>query len=116
MNFSTMDYFVALAEKSFTKAAERLSVTQQTLSAHHRRGARAGRAAGQPQVPLTLTYAGDVFLGYARRFQALRRTVGQEFLDIAKDERGLLGWASPARANCAHARNARAVPARAPRH
>ena len=35
MNFSTMDYFVALAEeKSFTKAAERLSVTQQTLSAH----------------------------------------------------------------------------------
>ena len=24
------------------------------------------------KVPLTLTYAGDVFLGYARRFQALR--------------------------------------------
>ena len=35
MNFQTMDYFVAVAEeKSFTKAAERLSVTQQTLSAN----------------------------------------------------------------------------------
>ena len=32
MNFQTMDYFVAVAEeKSFTKAAELLSVTRQIL-------------------------------------------------------------------------------------
>lgn len=93
MNFSTMDYFVALAEeKSFTKAAERLAVTQQTLSAHIAGVERElGVRLVNRKVPLTLTYAGEVFLGYARRFQALRRTMGQEFLDIAKDERGLLG-------------------------
>ena len=93
MNFSTMDYFVALAEeKSFTKAAERLSGTQQTLSAHIAGvEAELGVRLVNRKVPLTLTYAGDVFLGYARRFQALRRTMGQEFLDISRDERGLLG-------------------------
>ena len=35
MNFSSMEYFIALAEeRSFTRAAQRLMVTQQTLSAH----------------------------------------------------------------------------------
>ena len=35
MNLATMDYFVSLAEeRSFTRAAERLNVTQQTRSAH----------------------------------------------------------------------------------
>ena len=35
MNFLSMKYFVVLAEEgSFTKAAEKLHVTQQTLSAH----------------------------------------------------------------------------------
>ena len=35
MNFSSMDYFVMVArERSFSRAAERLHITQQTLSAH----------------------------------------------------------------------------------
>ena len=35
MNFLTMEYFLMLAqEKNFTRAAERLHITQQTLSAH----------------------------------------------------------------------------------
>ena len=35
MNFLSMKYFLMLAEeRSFTKAAERLHITQQTLSAH----------------------------------------------------------------------------------
>ena len=34
MNFSTMEYFIAVAEeKNFTKASERLGITQQALSA-----------------------------------------------------------------------------------
>lgn len=35
MNFLTMEYFRAVAAKrNFTKAAEELHITQQTLSAH----------------------------------------------------------------------------------
>ncbi len=35
MNLQTMEYFLAIAdEKSISKAAARLHVTQQTLSAH----------------------------------------------------------------------------------
>lgn len=38
MNFQSMDYFIMVAqERSFTKAAERLHITQQTLSAAYRR-------------------------------------------------------------------------------
>ena len=34
MNFSTMEYFIAVAEeKNFAKASERLGITQQALSA-----------------------------------------------------------------------------------
>ncbi len=92
MNLATMDYFIALAEeRSFTRAAERLCVTQQTLSAH---------IAGLERelsvklvnrtVPLTLTYAGEEFLRYARRFQAERRALEQEFADLAGDVQGVL--------------------------
>ena len=92
MNFSSMEYFIALAEeRSFTRAAERLMVTQQTLSAHiagveRELGVRLVRRT----VPLTLTYAGETFLGYAHRFQAEYRALQQEFADIAGDERGML--------------------------
>lgn len=35
MNFSSMEYFVVLAqERNFTRAAERLHITQQSLSSH----------------------------------------------------------------------------------
>jgi DNA-binding transcriptional LysR family regulator len=92
MNFQTMDYFVAIAEeKSFTKAGERLHVSQQTLSANV---ASVERELGvrliNRTVPLSLTYAGEEFLDYARRFQAEQRAMGQEFRDIAHDERGCL--------------------------
>lgn len=93
MNFQTMDYFVALAEEqSFTRAATRLNVTQQTLSAHIAAVERElGVRLVNRKVPLTLTSAGERFLTYARRFQSEQRTLKQEFFDIAHDERGLLG-------------------------
>lgn len=93
MNFTSMDYFVALAEeKSFTRAAARLAVTQQTLSAHIAGVERElGVRLVNRRVPLTLTYAGQVFLGYAQRFRSQERAMRQEFLDIAGDQRGLLG-------------------------
>lgn len=92
MNFSSMEYFIALAEeRSFTRAAQRLMVTQQTLSAHIAGVERElGVRLVNRKVPLTLTYAGEVLLGYARRFETDRRAMEQEFADISGDERGLL--------------------------
>ena len=93
MNFSSMDYFIVLAEEqSFTQAARRLMMTQQSLSAHVANLERElGVRLVNRTVPLTLTFAGKTFLGYAQRFQALHRELIQEFADIAGDERGLWG-------------------------
>lgn len=71
MNFQTMEYFQAIAEqRSFTKAAEQLHVTQQTLSAHI---AGVERELGTKLVvrstPLRLTHEGETFLAYAKRFE-----------------------------------------------
>ena len=67
MNLNSMEYFIALVEeRSFTRAAERLNITQQTLSAHVAGLERELRVRlVNRKVPLTLTYAGEVLLRYA---------------------------------------------------
>ena len=87
-----MDYFIVLAEEqSFTRAARRLMMTQQSLSAHVANLERElGVRLVNRTVPLSLTFAGEVFLGYAQRLQSTHRELLQEFADIAGDERGLL--------------------------
>ena len=70
MNFQSMEYFAAVAKnRSFTRAADALHITQQTLSAHI---AGIERELGCPllirHIPLELTYAGEVFLRYATEF------------------------------------------------
>ena len=64
MNFSSMEYFTVLAqERNFTRAAERLHITQQSLSSHI---AGMEKELGSQllvrRVPLELTYAGEVML------------------------------------------------------
>lgn len=92
MNFLSMDYFVTVArEKSFTKAAEKLHITQQTLSAHISAIERElGCQLLVRRVPLRLTYAGQVFFRYAVSFQRDYNAMRQEFCDITNDQRGLL--------------------------
>ena len=84
MNFSSMKYFTVLArERNFTRAAEQLHITQQSLSSH---------IAGLEKefgckliirhVPLELTYAGEVFLRYAKdfSFQIKPNTISKQAL------------------------------------
>lgn len=92
MNFLSMDYFITVArEKSFTKAAEHLHITQQTLSAHI---AGIEKELGTQlilrNVPLRLTYAGEVFLKYATDFQQKYSDMQKEFQDITKNTKGKL--------------------------
>lgn len=92
MNFSSMAYFLVLAEeRNFTKAAERLHLTQQSLSGHI---ARMEKDLGCQLIirhtPLELTYAGERLLSYAKDFDDKRRSMEREFYDISKEYKGLL--------------------------
>ncbi len=71
MNFQTMEYFRAIAhEGSFTRAAAKLHVTQQTLSVHVANVERElGCALLVRTSPLRLTHEGEVLLAYAERFE-----------------------------------------------
>ena len=87
-----MKYFVVLAEeRSFTKAAEKLHVTQQTLSAHV---AGLEKESGAKlfirHVPLELTDAGRVFYRYARIIRRNEMALERELTDAAGMGRGTL--------------------------
>lgn len=71
MNFNSLEYFIVLArERNFTRAADALHITQQSLSAHI---ANLERELNAPLLvrctPLQLTYAGRTFLRYAESLQ-----------------------------------------------
>ena len=92
MNFLSMKYFTTVArERSFTKAAGQLHITQQTLSAHIASVEQElGCALLIRHVPLELTYAGQVFLRYAVDFQKRYSAMEQEVSDISAEEKGIL--------------------------
>ena len=92
MNFDSLEYFSVLAqERSFTRAAELLHITQQSLSSH---------IAGLEKelncqlvvrrIPLELTYAGKTFLRYAEDIRRLQHTMQQELCDISQNQKGEL--------------------------
>ncbi|MDO4322983.1 MAG: LysR family transcriptional regulator [Lachnospiraceae bacterium] len=92
MNFLSMEYFTTVAnEKSFTKAAEKLHITQQTLSSHIANIEKeVGCRLFVRHIPLELTYAGQVFLQYAADFRQKYASMMQEFQDISENQKGIL--------------------------
>lgn len=92
MNFSSMEYFAALArERSFTKAARRLHITQQSLSSHI---ASLEKELGCQLVvrktPLELTFAGEALLRHAQTLLKDIDALQREFCDISDNQRGVL--------------------------
>lgn len=89
MNFQTLEYVRAVAEqRSFTRAAEQLHVTQQTLSAHIAGVERElGCQLFVRRTPLEVTHEGEVFLTHAatiaREVADLRRSVSGDAHDQA---------------------------------
>jgi len=92
MNFQSMNYFIMVArQKSFTKAAENLHITQQTLSVHIASLEKELKCKlFIRHVPLVLTYGGEVFLQYAVELQKKYQALQHEFADIAHNENGQL--------------------------
>lgn len=92
MNFTSLEYFTALArEKSFTRAAAKLHVTQQTLSAHiSQLEKELNCELVVRHVPLALTWAGRVFYKHALRIRKNTDTMKKEIADAASAESGLL--------------------------
>lgn len=90
MNFQSMEYFLAVEHyRSFTKAAESLYITQQTLSSHIAKiESEINCRLFVRTVPLELTYAGEVFLNYAKIFEQNYSRMQRDFSDIANETKG----------------------------
>jgi len=92
MNLSSFDYFVMLAyERSFTRAAQKLHITQQSLSSHIAAlEEELGCQLIVRHVPLELTYAGNVFLRHSGHIQQELTQLRREFCDIVEKQTGIL--------------------------
>ncbi|MCU6685531.1 LysR family transcriptional regulator [Dorea acetigenes] len=92
MNLQSMDYIITTAnEKSITKAAERLNITQQTLSAHIASlEAELGCQLFVRHVPLEITYAGKEFIKHAQIIQNQVRELKHTLNKFSDEEMGVL--------------------------
>lgn len=92
MNLSSFEYFVVLSrERSFTRAARQLHITQQTLSTHIALlEEELGCQLVVRRVPLELTYAGGVFLRYSLQVLDSVKNLKREFCDITHNQKGVL--------------------------
>ncbi|MBW7573207.1 LysR family transcriptional regulator [Caproiciproducens faecalis] len=93
MNFNprSIPYVQAIAEeRSISKAAERLYISQPSLSQYI---LRLEREIGVPlfdrsNVPITLTYAGERYLEAANEFLKIEENISREMDDISQSRRG----------------------------
>ena len=92
MNFTSLSYFETLAhERNFTRAASKLHITQQSLSATIAKlENELGCQLFVRHVPLEITYAGEVLLRYAKTFREEQAVMMQEFSDISQNQHGVL--------------------------
>ena len=92
MHFLPMQYYLeVIKEKSISRAAKNLNITQQTLSTHIAALEKElGCTLFRRRPRFELTHAGRVFRDYAVRFTDLYRSMHQEFQDISKLEQGEL--------------------------
>ncbi len=92
MNFTSLSNFEMLArERSFTRAALKLHITQQTLSSNIAKlEQELGCQLIVRHVPLELTYAGEVLLRYAASFREEYAAMQHEFCDISQNQTGVL--------------------------
>ncbi|MBE5730698.1 MAG: LysR family transcriptional regulator [Clostridiales bacterium] len=92
MNFSNLEYFVTVAEElNITKAAERLYISQQSLSNQIIKLENELNVKLFSRSPsLTLTYAGETLLKHAKNLLDSRDQMLKEIEDIKESKRGTI--------------------------
>lgn len=95
MNFLNLEYFLVAAEElSFTKAAQKLYISQQSLSKHIANLEEDFDVElFQRAQPLKLTYAGKCLEEKARKIMSLRDEIRKELEDVKDFKRGRLNIA-----------------------
>ena len=91
MNSINYDYFITIAETgSLTKAAERLYVSQPSLSQYLKRLEKSldVELFDHRSSPLRLTYAGERYYEYAMSLRRMNRAMEQELQDLKNELRG----------------------------
>lgn len=92
MSIRSLSYFLTAAEEmNITTAAQKLYITQQTLSSHIKRlEDQYGVILFERKPRLRLTPAGERMVHYATRIVRLERMMNAEFVDISQKNRGVL--------------------------
>lgn len=92
MNLNALSVFITVAEEmNFTRAARKLYITQQSLSAHIKRLESEYNILLFERKPiLKLTPAGEAFLFYARQMISAERNLVDSLADISKNSTGFL--------------------------
>ena len=92
MSIRSLSYFLTVAEElNITTAAQKLYITQQTLSSHIKRlEDQYGVVLFERRPKLRLTPAGERMVHYATRIVRLERMMNSEFVDFSKKSGGVL--------------------------
>lgn len=83
-------YFLAVAEEqNFTRAAEKLYISQSALTKYIKRLEESmGVILFERSSPVRLTYAGEIYLQYVKKAIQQEAALSQKFEEISKEERG----------------------------
>ena len=92
MNFLNLQYFVMAADEgNITRAAEKLNISQQSLSNHIANLEKTFQVELFVRKPsLTLTYAGERLYSHAVRILDIQSQIENEMKDISKHKNGVL--------------------------
>ncbi|MDO4312958.1 MAG: LysR family transcriptional regulator [Eubacteriales bacterium] len=92
INHLNLVYFITAArELNFTKAAEKLYISQQALSNHIASLEKeVGLTLIDRKAPMKLTYAGEIFYKYAVQMEDSYHAMMQELSDVREEKRGEL--------------------------
>lgn len=93
MNTQNLDYFLTIVETgNLTKAAEKLFVSQPSLSQYLKRLEKnlGAELFDRTASPLRLTYSGERYYQYAIQSKKLNENIRRELADISSSQSGLL--------------------------